>query len=178
MYYLRLFMIAFPLIILTGCQEDKEDLVKYIESVKVKEQLDIEPVPVIAIHQNYAYTGGRDPFVPTDIEVIEDQMYNEVAMNDNGLRPDASRRKEALEYYDLDQLKLVGMLEKEATWALIKAPDGVIHRIKTGNYLGKNHGKIIAVSEDRVTLTEIVQDGRGSYMERGAFLSAELEGGI
>jgi type IV pilus assembly protein PilP len=40
-----------------------------------------------------------------------------------------------------------------------------------GNYLGQNDGRITAVEPTRITVTEIVPDGLGGYMERGASLA-------
>jgi type IV pilus assembly protein PilP len=59
----------------------------------------------------------------------------------------------------------------EDLWALILAPDNVVHRVQKNNYLGNNHGKIINISEQRVDLKEIVADGPGRWQERDAFLS-------
>ena len=50
-------------------------------------------------------------------------------------------------------------------------PDTIIHRISVGNYIGKNHGKIIGISEDRIELKEIVPDGQGGWTERDAALA-------
>ena len=57
-------------------------------------------------------------------------------------------------------------------WALIKAPDGIIHRIQEGNYIGTNHGKIQNITELRIDLREIVPNNNtGGWEERDAFLS-------
>jgi type IV pilus assembly protein PilP len=66
---------------------------------------------------------------------------------------------------------MVGTLEKDAqNWGLVTAPDGAVHRIQPGNYVGKNYGKITLVAEDRIELVEIVPDGLGGWQERGARL--------
>jgi type IV pilus assembly protein PilP len=41
-----------------------------------------------------------------------------------------------------------------------------VHRVRAGNYLGKNHGKVIKVEEMRVTLQELVENGFGGYKEQ------------
>ena len=67
---------------------------------------------------------------------------------------------------------MVGILEQGNTrWALIKASDGTIHRVKTGNYMGQNHGKIMNVLEDKIELMEIVPDGLGDWRERPATMA-------
>jgi type IV pilus assembly protein PilP len=67
---------------------------------------------------------------------------------------------------------MVGTLEQiGATWGLVKTKEGTVHKVKRGNYMGQNHGRIMLISEDRIELTEIVQDGSGGYIERQASLA-------
>jgi type IV pilus assembly protein PilP len=84
-----------------------------------------------------------------------------------GIAPDRLRRREELENYSLDSLKMVGTLEQNETrWALVVAPDGILHRVRVGNYLGKNNGQITLISPEIIQLTEIIGDGPGSWRER------------
>jgi type IV pilus assembly protein PilP len=53
----------------------------------------------------------------------------------------------------------------------MRASDGVIHRVQIGDYMGQNDGQILAISENELTLKEIVPDGRGAYVERESFLT-------
>ena len=86
--------------------------------------------------------------------------------------PDFNRRKEELESYSLDTLRMVGTLEQEGTiWGLVQTKDGTIHRVKTGNYMGLNYGRIVRISEDKIELSELLQDGAGGYVENAAALS-------
>ena len=90
----------------------------------------------------------------------------------SGIRPDTTRRKEELEAYSLDTLRMVGTLTmNDELWALIKASDGTIHRIKKGNYVGLNYGEIIRILDDRIELMEIVPDKPGTWREQQASLA-------
>ena len=52
--------------------------------------------------------------------------------------------REYLERYELDTLSMVGTFSNEESyWALVRDPEGVIHRVPVGNYIGKNHGKVV-----------------------------------
>jgi type IV pilus assembly protein PilP len=87
---------------------------------------------------------------------------------DNGIRPDPNRRKEELESYALDSLRMVGTLEQEEqTWGLVKTSDGTIHRVAPGNYLGQNDGRITQISEEKIELIELVPTGSG-FLEKEA----------
>ena len=57
------------------------------------------------------------------------------------------------------------------TYALIQAPDGVIHRLRPGNHIGQNYGRIDGIPENGVLLTEIVPDGLGGYIRRPATIA-------
>ena len=57
------------------------------------------------------------------------------------------------------------------TYALIKAPDNVIHRISTGDHMGQNYGKVTKVNEAEIEMMEIIPDGFGGWMNRPARLS-------
>ena len=67
---------------------------------------------------------------------------------------------------------MVGTFEKESSeWALVQDPDGVVHRVSVGNYLGQNHGKVGSISNDEVYLSEFIADGVGGWLVREASIS-------
>ena len=41
-----------------------------------------------------------------------------------------------------------------------------MHRVRIGNYLGKNHGRIVAAAETEISVVEIVPNGVGGWIER------------
>ncbi len=64
---------------------------------------------------------------------------------------------------------MVGTFEKETSeWALVQDPDGVVHRVAQGNYMGKNHGKVTAITNDEISLSEFISDGVGGWLIREA----------
>ncbi len=102
---------------------------------------------------------------------MQQQVSQELSLVENGIQPDFNRRKEELESYALDTLRMVGILEQSGiTWGLVKTKEGTIHRVKSGNYMGQNHGRIMQISEDKIEVSEIIQDGSGGYSERQASL--------
>jgi type IV pilus assembly protein PilP len=83
-----------------------------------------------------------------------------------------NRNKEELEQYELDSLRMVGTMENgENQWGIIMGPDGAVHRIKVGNYMGRNTGKVLNVFEDRIELREIVKNSEGRWEERQATIA-------
>ena len=152
---------------LTGCaSRDMNDLRSFVEDVKERPPGRIEPLPEIKEVETHTYSSSelRNPFAPEPVPEEE-----RAVAQSSGLMPDFNRRKEELEGFPLDSLRMVGTVDQsDSVWGLIKTNDGTIHRVKTGNYMGMNYGKIDRVSEEKIELTEIIQDGQGGYIERQA----------
>ncbi len=147
------------------------DLQAYVEEVKSRQHVRIEPLPEFAPYETYLYNADneRDPFTPPSYS----RPASGIAQaSNNGLAPDFNRAREPLESEPLDSLRMVGTLEKAGnTWALIRMSDSTIHRVQPGNYVGQNYGKIVRITESEVEVTEIVPDGLGGWMERQASLA-------
>jgi len=156
--------------LLGGCANPNlSELQSYVEQKKAEPPGRIEALPEIKQIITFVYetNGRRDPFV-----AMEGEEQERGGMVESGITPDFNRRKEELESYALDSIRMVGILEQlGVTWGLVKTADGTIHRVKTGNYMGQNHGRIVQITEDKIDLTEIVQDGTGGYTERQASLA-------
>jgi type IV pilus assembly protein PilP len=116
----------------------------------------------------YRESDRRSPFRP-QLPEVED-----APAGDTGLAPDPGRTMEPLEEYDLEALSLVGILTMGSrTHALVRAPDGEVHQLRTGNYLGRNHGRIVSVTDSTVQLVELVPTGGGNWMERTTRMALE-----
>lgn len=169
--------------LLGGCADrDTQDLQRYIEQVKRStEGAPLGPLPDVEPYRPYAYEAGvlKDPFAYA--RFVVDAMTRQERPDPvdplfaSGVVPDFGRPREELESYTLDALRLVGTFRDFATndlWALIRAPDGVVHRVREGNYVGQNHGEIHAVTQQVVEIQEIVRDpNTGGWRERDNRLS-------
>lgn len=166
---MRFALLLFALFLLGGCaKQDMSDLEAYVEDVKARPATGINPAPEPAEVDTFLYVASdrRDPFLP---QIDPQEVVQEVV--DNGLSPDLNRRKEELEYYSLDTLRMVGTLEQDGdTWGLVQTQDGTIHRVANGNYMGRNHGRIVQIAEDEIKLVELIKFGSG-YQEQEAALN-------
>lgn len=155
------------LLLIGGCGDrGRGDLDAYVAKVKARDPGPIEPLPDIRQIDTFIYEprDRRDPFVA-------DARGEEVAAAapGNSLAPDPLRRKEELEGYSLDALRMVGTLEQNQTlWGLIRTQGGDLHRVRVGNYMGQNNGQITRIGEDAIELTEVVSDGPSAWREREA----------
>lgn len=112
-----------------------------------------------------------DPFNPAKLQSALAKMNPGTA---HGIRPDLDRRKEALEAYPLDTLKMVGTLtEGPNHYALIQADGRGVYQAKAGNYVGQNFGLITKVDDDSVEIKEIYLDSGGDWAERPAKLELQ-----
>lgn len=163
--------LALCVLLLPGCgNDDYTDLKKYIEEIKARPKGPIEQLPAVKNVEPFVFKpeGLRDPFQP--LQQPEEQAA-EIAKA-NGIKPDINRRKEELEAFPLDGLKMVGTVVKDTNlWGLVKASDGTIHRVQVGNYMGKNYGKIIRILTDKIEIMEIVPDKPGSWREQQGSLA-------
>ena len=155
---------------LAACSESLEDLTKYIADVQERPADPIPPIPAVRTYTPYEYDGavGRDPFRPSLSEGSDDERSS----NRSGPQPDVERAKEYLERYELDAMAMVGTFKKEEFyWALVRDPEGVVHRVPVGNYIGKNHGQVVQISDTTVSVSELISDGAGGWLVREASIA-------
>ena len=166
----RLLAVCALVLLLAACGRGTRDLESYVEEVKSRPGPPLDPLPVMQQFETFEYAAQhlRDPFsAPQDERQVA---------SGSGPRPDPDRRKEALEAFPLDSLDMVGTLGEGADMvALVMDPGRVIHRVRLGSYMGQNDGRIMAITENRITLVELVSDGAGGWIERDASVALDDE---
>lgn len=160
--------------VLTGCSsEEHSDLRQFVKESDKLPGGRIQPLPEVKPYEPFAYNAYdlTDPFKPRKIEPPKSTAKG-------GLQPDFNRPREALEAFPLENLKMVGTLQqKNQVFALVKAPDSALYRVRSGNYLGQNFGRIVGISETDIKLKEIVQDSGGNWEEKEQALLLQEQGG-
>ena len=159
---------------LAACgSESHQDLRQFVKDSENLPHGRIPPLPQVKPYEPFDYAGFDliDPFRPRKIEPPRG------AAGAGGIAPDLNRRREPLEAYPLESLRMVGTLEqKKQMFALVKAPDNTLFRVRSGNYIGQNFGRIVEISESQVNLKEIVQDSGGNWEEKEQALLLQEEG--
>ncbi|WCM51776.1 pilus assembly protein PilP [Pseudomonas sp. WJP1] len=150
--------------VLAGCGggDDFSDLDAYMNEMRLRAPGKIEPTPTFRSYPTFTYNAAnlRSPFVP---QVKVDLARQQGARN---VKPDPSRVKQYLEGFNIEQFEMVGTISNAAgSFALLRGAGGV-HRLKVGDYLGRNDGRIVAISGSQVEVVEIVPDGEGAWLER------------
>lgn len=161
---LRLILIGLSLSSLVACETDSHaDLRVYMDEVRARPKGRIEPMPKEIPYEPFTYSATtlRSPFQPP--------LKLEEAKQERGrtdIKPDETRVKQFLEGFNIETFIMVGTLSNaDSQYALIRGGDGV-HRVTVGEYLGRNHGRIVEIKADAVEVVEIVPDGDGGWLER------------
>ena len=158
---------------LNGCGDGGvQDVQQWMNDVKRETKVSIPKLSEPKKFTPFVYSAKDivDPYSPTKLAVA---LAKAQANSSNGLKPDLERRREPLESYPLDSLKMVGTLQKAGlSYALIHV-DKTVFRAKIGNYVGQNLGMITSITETEVDIKEIVQDAAGDWVERKAKLELQ-----
>lgn len=165
---IALFLLPF---LLTACQQtEKEDLALFVANSNNMKAKEIEPLPNIKPVEPYAYSAQEfsDPF---DVENLKPKRVVS-ARSDGG--PDTNRRREVLENYPLDSLRMVGTLFRvDEQRAIIQTPEGAVQTAVVGNYMGQNYGKIISIDENEIVVEEQVLNSAGTWVGRSASIKVD-----
>src|SRR5258706_6546768 len=169
--------ILFPIVLCMGLAacggEQFSDLKQFVKDSDNLPHGRIAPLPDVKPYEPFTYDAYNliDPFKPRKIEPPKSAAGG-------GIQPDQTRRKQPLEAYPLENLRMVGTLQQnKQTYRLLKSPDNNLFRLKSGNYLGQNFGLITEISESTIKLKEIVQDSGGDLAERVSTLTLAEEPG-
>jgi type IV pilus assembly protein PilP len=131
--------------------------------VRARPKGSIEPLPQFQPYEPFTYnaSGMRSPFQkPVKIDLTAQKHGSK------DVKPDETRVKQFLEGFNIEQFQMVGTLSGgSGVFALVKGAGGV-YRVKLGDYLGTNHGRIMAITDASIDVVEIVPDGEGGWLER------------
>ena len=159
-------------VIVVGCNKPKgtSDLESFTNNAFKNHVPEVEPLPPLRPTAVFIYTASDqvDPFNTRNLR-IQDTADDTQAGGEEG--PDLTRRKEPLEAYPIDALKLVGTMNQNGIdWAIVNAPDQTVHRVTEGNYMGRNHGEITRIKGNRMRVVELVRNPVGKWEKKPADL--------
>lgn len=168
----RIIALTIATLVLGGCSgEQHSDLRQFVKESDNLPRGRIPALPEAKIYDPITYNAFDllDPFKPRKIEPPK-------AAGGGKAGPDTTRRREPLEAFPLESLKMVGTLQqKKEVFALVKTPDNNLFRVKAGNYMGQSFGRIVEVSDAVIKLREWVQDSAGAWEEKDQTLQLQDE---
>lgn len=158
---------------MSGCTSDVSEIQAWMDETRANtpRRTGRIPEPKRFVPFRYEARTDIDPFSNAKLQVALARFSDR---NKGGITPDLNRRREPLEAFPLDTIRLVGHLHRSSTGsvALLEA-DKVIFQVKVGSYLGQHFGRIIRISETEVGLKELVQDAAGDWVERDTSLALQ-----
>ena len=159
--------------VLSGCGDGGVQEVKqWMEEVRSQTPVSVQKLPAPKTFTPFTYTGKNepDPYSPAKLSAALAKLQGN---SSSAIRPDLNRRKDPLENYPLDTIKMVGTLQKPGlSYALLQVEKSVF-QAKVGNYIGQNFGMITRITDTEVELKEIVRDAAGEWTERKAKLELQ-----
>lgn len=154
---------------LAGCADDHQELRGWMEQQRRSMPVRTEPVPPPKTFEPFRYenAGQSDPFSQAKLSLRAGRAAEGM------LKPDMNRRREVLESFPLESIRMVGHLaDAKGSFALLMV-DQMVYQARVGNYAGQNFGKIVRISETEVMLKELVQDAAGDWTERETTLQLQ-----
>lgn len=161
-------------LLLTACSNSSmSDLEDYVDETKSAGNPHVDPLPAIVPIANYFYEPNefKDPFQP--IVLMELGTPPTPPPSTCPPRSDIGRVRSGLELIPLDTLQMSGTIAMQDSqshptlWALMASPSDpvTIYRVKVGDYLGNNYGKIINISKDQIEVLEQIPDADNCWRE-------------
>jgi type IV pilus assembly protein PilP len=129
-------------LVLAGCshRSTTADLSEYAQELQAHSKPNVAPLPTMGSYQPVVFTS--------------DNLRSPFALNGLSSEP-VGRVKDPLEYFPMDSLQYVGMIEADSDiWALVKAPDGQVYKIVKGNYIGQNGGQVVSITERQLLVNQ------------------------
>ncbi len=160
----NLLLPIFFLLSLAACSSEQTELQAWMDQERAAVQPVREKVSEPKVFEPYRYenVNQADPFSSAKLTIALDRLQK----NKGALQPDLKRRREILENFPLESIRMVGHLENgKSAFALLQA-DNVVYQAKLGNYLGQNFGVITKMNDSEVLIKELVQDAAGEWTER------------
>ena len=168
-------ILAIPLVLgLGGCSDGGiHEVQQWMDDVRRGTKASIPPLSEPKKFTPFLYTTTKDVIDPYNPSKLAIALAKAKADSGRGFTPDLDRRREPLESYPLDTLKMVGTLQRAGlSYALLQTGKVLFHA-KVGNYIGQDLGMITKITETEVDIKEIVQDAAGDWVERKAQLELQ-----
>lgn len=156
---------------------DQEELSAWMQRERNSIKPDVKPIPEPSKFEPYSYGGERfvEPFSNEKLASILKSGQSLPNEKSALIEPELNRRKQPLEAFPLDTMKMVGSLNRKGQLVGLVKVDTLLYQVTRDNYLGQNFGRILKIEENQIVLREIVQDAAGEWIERPAALQLQEE---
>lgn len=159
---------------LSACDSGQEDLQRWMVEQRAQVKPSVPPITEPKKFTPQAYTEGSS-FEPFNMLKLTQALRRESNQPSTSelIAPELARRKESLEAFPLDSMAMVGSMNRNGQPVALVRVDKLLYKVRVGEYLGLNYGRITRINETEVGLREIVQDAAGEWIERVATLQLQ-----
>src|SRR6185369_2693312 len=121
----------------------QEELHAWMNEQRAQTRPKVQPIPEPKKFTPQAYTqeAATDPFSHQKLTQALKRESAQTTSNAALVAPELARRKEPLESFPLDTMKMVGSMVKEGRPVALVRIDSLLYQVRPGNYLGQNFGK-------------------------------------
>ncbi len=164
-------------LLLAGCSDsDVKEVKDWMAKVKSETKVAVTPLSEPKTFVPYAY-GAKDIIDPFSSNKLLVELARSASNSNSKFKPDTNRRKELLEEFPLDTIRMVGIIQKGGVNYGVLQIDKAVHRVAAGQHIGPNFGVVTSVTESAITIKESVQDATGDWIERMAKLELQAAPG-
>lgn len=168
----RLMMLCLPTLLLACGDRDVQEVRAWMKEVDAQTRVGVPPLAEPKTFVPFAYD-QKDALDPFNANKLLAELARQGNPGGGGLAPDTARRKELLENYPLDTVKMVGTMEARGVMYAVLQVDRAVHQVIKGQHVGQNYGVVTAITDNAVTVREVVQDATGDWVQRDATLELQ-----
>ncbi len=170
----KILWLTLAVLALTACESDQEDTQRWMAEQRAQVRPSVPPItaPKKFTPQAYTEAASFEPFNMLKLTQALRRESNQPSTSEL-IAPELARRKEALEAFPLDVMAMVGSMNRNGQPVALVRVDKLLYKVRVGEYLGLNYGRITRINETEVGLREIVQDAAGEWIERVATLQLQ-----
>lgn len=165
-------LVLTALAVLAGCGAEQEELQAWMDQQRREVRPNVPPLepPKQFDPQPYEQAQAVEPF---SVQKLTVALKQEAREPNSLFAAEVNRRKEPLEAYPLDSMKMVGSVVRGGQPSALLKVDNLLYQVKVGDYVGQNYGKITKIAETEVAVREVVQDAAGEWIERPTSLQLQ-----
>jgi type IV pilus assembly protein PilP len=162
---LRIGAAALVALMLSACGAGVDEIQSWMEQQRREVKPGVPPLSPPKRFEPQPYS-GLQAVEPFSNQKLEAALKQENRQQSALLASEQNRRKEPLEAYPLDTVRMVGSVQKQGRPMALLRVDKLLYQVKVGDHLGQNYGRITKIDETQLVLREIVQDAAGEWVER------------
>lgn len=143
-------------LLLAGCQYETQSSVKaWMEETRRNTRVQALALAEPKVFIPYAYV-AQDSIEPFNVDKLDMAYLHQ--RNIGGMNPDFNRRREPLESFPIETIRMVGTISDKGKRTALLQVDTMIYQVQVGNYVGQNFGKIDSITDNAIDITELIPD--------------------